>query len=194
MSSDRTTTFLQSLHPLHHLPSQIPKHNPINNTGQIAIEEAKIEKAIIEAITRGKVQTLKPNSGEAIPIGEHYICVSFQDEAESECRVWEWHGHIMSYNGEQGYTQDYVYGNYFERMTRRVFSDESDEKGDVGLGLRELIGGINSMGGGILCRNMNFTTSDGMAVGFHDDLPERTAFATKTGSFCNLEAGDFRKF
>ncbi|RVW66130.1 hypothetical protein CK203_007314 [Vitis vinifera] len=33
-----------------------------------------------------------------------------------------------------------------------------------------------------------------MAVGFHDDLPERTAFATKTGSFCNLEAGDFRKF
>lgn len=163
MSSNRAITILQSLHSLHHSPSQSPEHNPIHNTGRIAIEEAKIEKAIIEAITRGKVQTLKPNSGEAIPIGEHYICVSFHDEPESECRVWEWHGHILSYKEEHGYTQEYVYGNYFERTMRRVFSDESDEERDLGLGLRDLIGGINLMDGRILCRNVDSfsTTSDG---------------------------------
>lgn len=160
MNSNPTDTFLQSLHPLLRLPNGIPGNNPINNTGQIAIEEAKIEKAIIEAITRGRVQILKPNSGEAIPIGEHYICVSFHDEAELECRVWEWHGHIMSYNEEHGYTQEYVYGNYFERTMRRVFSDDSDGESDVGLGLRELISGINLTDGLILCGSMNSTTSD----------------------------------
>ena len=161
MSSNRTTAFLRSLPPLHHFPSQTPEQNPINNTGKIAIEEAKIEKAIIEAITRGKIQTLKPNSGEAITICEHYICVSFHDEPESECRVWEWHGHVLSYNEERGYTQEYVYGNYFERTMRSAFSDESEAERDVGLGLRELISGINLMDGRILRGNMNSTDSDG---------------------------------
>ena len=37
---------------------------------------------------------------------------------------------MVLYDNENGYTQEYVYGNSFERMmiTRKVFGDESDEE------------------------------------------------------------------
>lgn len=79
----------------------------------------------------------------------------------------------MLFDEENGYTPEYIYGNYFERVKGEVVgvekSDEGDkngesEKGDdekeeeekVGnLGLRELIGLGDSGSGRILHRNLN---------------------------------------
>ncbi|KAK9279329.1 hypothetical protein L1049_013008 [Liquidambar formosana] len=159
--------FLQSLNPLNLHTNLAPfqpsdLHHHTDSRTPIAKEETKIQKEIIEAITTGKLETLKPNSGEAVPIGEHYICVSFYEETESDYRVWEWHGHVVCYNEENGYTQEYVYGNYFERMMRRLVVDERDdddyserEGRERSLGLGELIGGLSLRNDGILGRNMN---------------------------------------
>ncbi|XP_050241259.1 uncharacterized protein LOC126690173 [Quercus robur] len=47
-------------------------------------------------------------------------------------RVWEWHKHVVFYDDENGYMQEYVYGNYFKRMMmmRKVFGDENNEEGE----------------------------------------------------------------
>lgn len=144
-----------------------------NNKTQLAKEEAKLEKDVIKTILSGNIETLKPNSGQAVTIGDHHICVGFHRESGSDYRVWEWHGHVMLFDEENGYTPEYIYGNYFERVKGEVVgvekSDEGDkngesEKGDdekeeeekVGnLGLRELIGLGDSGSGRILHRNLN---------------------------------------
>ncbi|KAA8518867.1 hypothetical protein F0562_016359 [Nyssa sinensis] len=87
-----------------------------DNKTQLAKEESKLEKEIIRTILSGKTETLKPNSGQAVTIGEHHICVGFHEETDSDYRVWEWHGHIMLFDEENGYTPEYIYGNYFERV------------------------------------------------------------------------------
>lgn len=123
-------------------------------------EERAIEREIIKAITTGKLDSLKPNSGQSVPIGEHYVCVSYHEESDSNCRVWEWHGHVVFYDDESGYTQEYVYGNYFERMmmTREVFGDESDEEDESNeernLGLGDLISSLSLNDGRLFSRNM----------------------------------------
>ncbi|KAI3474065.1 hypothetical protein Pfo_028853 [Paulownia fortunei] len=121
---------------------------------QLAKEESKLEKEIVRTILSGEIEKLKPNSGQAITIGEHHICVGFQEETGSDYRVWEWHGHIMLFDEENGYTPEYIYGNYFERVgaakrkmkktTKKETGDDDDEKereeekvGNVGL--KELI-------------------------------------------------------
>ncbi|KAI3871140.1 hypothetical protein MKW98_015040 [Papaver atlanticum] len=82
---------------------------------QLSKEESKLEKDIIKVILSGKGETLKPNSGQAVTVGEHHICVGYHQETGSDYRVWEWHGHIMLFDEENGYTPEYIYGNYFER-------------------------------------------------------------------------------
>uniref|UniRef100_A0A803MWY9 Uncharacterized protein n=1 Tax=Chenopodium quinoa TaxID=63459 RepID=A0A803MWY9_CHEQI len=79
-------------------------------------EESKLEKELIKVILGGNTETLKPNSGQAVAIGEHHVCVGFHEENGSDYRVWEWHGHIMLFDEENGYTPEYIYGNYFERL------------------------------------------------------------------------------
>ncbi|KAF9593457.1 hypothetical protein IFM89_023274 [Coptis chinensis] len=129
-------------------------------------EESKLEKDIIRVILSGKIDTLKPNSGQAVTIGEHHICVGFHHETDSDYRVWEWHGHIMLFDEENGYTPEYIYGNYFERVVVKpgtvrvaaasVVEEEEDEEEKAGnVGLRELIDGGDSNGGRILHRNIN---------------------------------------
>lgn len=87
------------------------------------------------------------------------MCVSFHEEKESDCRVWEWHGHVVSYSEGRGYTQEYVYGSYFERMMKKVVVSDDEDEGEseqekgIGLGLREFIGGMNLMDGRVFCRN-----------------------------------------
>ncbi|KAF3442922.1 hypothetical protein FNV43_RR16840 [Rhamnella rubrinervis] len=138
------------------------------NKTQLAKEESKLEKEIIRVILSGNTESLKPNSGQAVTIGEHHICIGFHEEKGSDYRVWEWHGHIMLFDEENGYTPEYIYGNYFERLlgkargTGRVVEEEKEEEEEdneeekVGnLGLRELIDGGNSGQGRILHRNMN---------------------------------------
>ncbi|KAK7823128.1 hypothetical protein CFP56_035875 [Quercus suber] len=117
-------------------PSQTPKPPPqeianSNHKAQILKEERTIERELIKAITTRKLNPLKPNSGRSVPIGKYYVCVSYHEESDFSCRVWEWHGHMVFYNDENGYTQECMYGNYFERMMmmmRKVFRDESDEE------------------------------------------------------------------
>ncbi|GMH28658.1 hypothetical protein Nepgr_030501 [Nepenthes gracilis] len=136
---------------------------------QLAKEESKLEKEIIKIILSGKTESLKPNSGQAVTIGEHYICVGFHDETGSDYRVWEWHGHIMLFDEENGYTPEYIYGNYFERVSvsgsgtveankaggQDEKADEESEEKVGNLGLRELIEKGDSGGSRILHRNIN---------------------------------------
>lgn len=143
-----------------------------NNKTQLAKEESKLEKEIIKVILSGKIDSLKPNSGQAVTIGEHHICLGFHEETGSDYRVWEWHGHIMLFDEDNGYTPEYIYGNYFERLQGKVprgsggsvvekkkekeeEEEEEEEEEKVGnLGLRELIDGGDSNAGRILHRNM----------------------------------------
>ncbi|XP_059430760.1 uncharacterized protein LOC132164293 [Corylus avellana] len=150
-ASNSDSIFLQSLNPLHlHTNlSQTPnkphaQENPNNHRAQILKEETKIEREIIKAVTAGKLDSLRPNSGQSVPIGEHYVCVSFHEEPDSDCRVWEWHGHVVFYDEENGFAQEYVYGNYFERTMRKVFGDESDDESEErSLGLGDLVAGMS---------------------------------------------------
>ncbi|XVF08048.1 hypothetical protein REPUB_Repub06bG0191900 [Reevesia pubescens] len=136
------------------------------NKTQLAKEESKLEKEIIRIILSGKTDPLKPNSGQAVTINDHHICFTFHEEKGSEYRVWEWHGHIMVFDEENGYTPEYIYGNYFERLLGKPLvarvkeekEEEVEEEEDkaANLGLRELIdGAADSAGGRILHRNMN---------------------------------------
>lgn len=139
---------------------------------QLAKEESKLEKEIIRTILSGKTEILKPNSGQAVTVGEHHICVGFHEDTDSDYRVWEWHGHIMLFDEENGYTPEYIYGNYFERVNKKEMkdkkkkneepnADDRDQKSDdkeekvLNLGLRELIDSGDSCTGRILHRNMN---------------------------------------
>ncbi|KAJ4704740.1 TBC1 domain family member protein [Melia azedarach] len=142
-----------------------------SNKTQLAKEESKLEKEIIKIILSGKIDSLKPNSGQAVTIGEHHICVGFHEETGSDYRVWEWHGHIMLFDEENGYTPEYIYGNYFERLQGKVprvgvvekekekeeeeEEEEEEEQKVANLGLRELIDAGDTNAGRILHRNIN---------------------------------------
>ncbi|RRT85100.1 hypothetical protein B296_00002566 [Ensete ventricosum] len=121
----------------------------------LAKEEAKLEKEIERIVRSGNaVEALKANSGQSVAIGDHNICVAVHEEPGSEYRVWEWHGHIMLFDEENGYSAEYIYGNYFERLPEkkgRKQADDDDEeeiedgedkskiKAGGSLGLRDLI-------------------------------------------------------
>lgn len=132
-----------------------------SSKSQLAKEESKLEKEIIRTILNGKEDTLKPNSGQAVTIGEHHICVGFHEDKDSDYRVWEWHGHIMLFDEENGYTPEYIYGNYFERVTGKKLTKKKDEVDDdkedkvANLGLRELIKSVESGSNRVLHRNVN---------------------------------------
>ncbi|GAB2235675.1 hypothetical protein Drorol1_Dr00026108 [Drosera rotundifolia] len=142
---------------------------PAPNNTQLAIEESKLEREIIRLILSGKTETLKPNSGQAVSIGDNDVCFGFHEETGSEYRVWEWHGHVMvEEEGEGGEcVPEYVYGNYFERiggngigigngMMGARWGEEEEEEEKVGsLGLKELIGENGVAGSRILHRNLN---------------------------------------
>ncbi|GMI79733.1 GUN1-INTERACTING PROTEIN 1 [Hibiscus trionum] len=131
------------------------------NKTQLSKEESKLEKEIIRIILSGKTDPLKPNSGQAVNINDHHICITFHQENGSDYRVWEWHGHIMLFDEENGYSPEYIYGNYFERLQGKTIvnaekEEEEEEEKVVNLGLRELIdGGGDSGRGRILHRNIN---------------------------------------
>ncbi|KAI3822646.1 hypothetical protein L1987_10241 [Smallanthus sonchifolius] len=138
-----------------------------SSKSHLAKEESKLEKEVIKIILSGNAEeTLKPNSGQAVAIGEHHICVGYHVEAGSEYRVWEWHGHIMLFDDENGYNPEYIYGNYFERLRvvpgKMKQEEDGDDKEDkiVNSGLKELIGSSEESGSGrILHRNMNVGSS-----------------------------------
>ncbi|XP_022897236.1 uncharacterized protein LOC111410878 [Olea europaea var. sylvestris] len=141
---------------------------------QLAKEESRLEKEIVRTILSGETEKLKPNSGQAVTIGEHHICVGFHEETGTDYRVWEWHGHIMLFDEENGYAPEYIYGNYFERvnpakrrMEKKKERDDDDVKDEDGkgkekeeekvgnMGLRELIESSEMGTSRILHRNLN---------------------------------------
>ncbi|XP_060201811.1 transcription initiation factor TFIID subunit 7-like [Lycium barbarum] len=141
-----------------------------SSKSELEKEESRVEKEIIRTILTGKIESLKPNSGQAVSIGEHHICVGFHEDTGSDYRVWEWHGHVMLFDEENGYTPEYIYGNYFERVNTKLMKKKEEEKEEQeiekdeeeeeeksgNLGLRELIeSGESNNEGRILRRNMN---------------------------------------
>ncbi|XP_059307029.1 uncharacterized protein LOC132058586 [Lycium ferocissimum] len=124
----------------------------------LILGESRVKKEIIRIILTGEIKSLKHNSGQAVPIGEHYICVGFHEDTGSDYRVWEWHGHVMLFDEENGYTPEYIYGNYFERVNGKLMKKKQEEESEKvrNLGLRELIeSGESNTEGRILRRNMN---------------------------------------
>ncbi|CAH8313789.1 unnamed protein product [Eruca vesicaria subsp. sativa] len=129
-------------------------------------EEARLEKELTRVILSGRTDSLKPNSGQAVTVNEHHICVGFHEDEESDYRVWEWHGHIMLFDEEDGYTPEYIYGNYFERLPVKIPSrgvgkekKEVKEEEVENLGLKELIDGGDAGRGRVLHRNINIGSS-----------------------------------
>ncbi|CAH8382693.1 unnamed protein product [Eruca vesicaria subsp. sativa] len=59
-------------------------------------EEARLEKELIRIIVSGRIDSLKANSGQAVTVNEHQICVEFHEDEESEYRVW---GVAWTYHG-----------------------------------------------------------------------------------------------
>ncbi|POO02418.1 hypothetical protein TorRG33x02_014020 [Trema orientale] len=137
-----------------------------NTKTHLAKEESKLEKEIIRLILTGRTDQLKPNSGQAVTITDHHVCVGFHQENGSDYRVWEWHGHIMLFDEDNGYTPEYIYGNYFERLQGKNLSkkDQNVEEAEkeekvVNLGLRELIDDADVGQARILHRNLNVDSS-----------------------------------
>ncbi|WOL09262.1 hypothetical protein Cni_G18015 [Canna indica] len=143
-----------------------------SNRRLLAKEEAKLEKEVVRIINSGDaVESLKANSGQSVAIGDHNICVAVHEDPGSEYRVWEWHGHIMLFDEDNGYSAEYIYGNYFERLPenkkkeeRKRFDGEHHEedggtkvKAGENSGLKELIEGskdsIANGAGRVLHRN-----------------------------------------
>ncbi|KAJ4827696.1 hypothetical protein Tsubulata_027553 [Turnera subulata] len=151
---------------------------------QLSREESRLEKEIIRVILSGKTDSLKPNSGQAVTIGEHHICVGFHEEKGSDYRVWEWHGHIMLFDEENGYTPEYIYGNYFERLVSKAATKPEVEKGEEeeekagNSGLRELIDVLEAGGARILHRSLN----PGFDNGVHGDYHIQGVAAFSTNS------------
>lgn len=139
---------------------------------QLAKAEAKLEREVIKVIYTGKTECLKPNSGKTVTVADHQICVGYHEETGSDYRVWEWHGHIMVFDELHGYSPEYIYGNYFERLPYKIRGrievkvsreleekeQEEREKKCLHLGLRALIEDLEDCetnGGRILHRNWN---------------------------------------
>lgn len=127
----------------------------------LAREESKLEKEIVRMVLAGDGDTLKPNSGQSVAVGDHHVCVGFHDDTGGEYRVWEWHGHVMLFDDEDGYSAEYIYGNHFEPLaaaTARAKKKEKEKREkDLSSGLRDLIVGdgdsvnglkLNGNGGG----------------------------------------------
>jgi hypothetical protein len=110
----------------------------------LAREEAKLEKEIVRMVLAGEAEEkLKPNSGQSVAVGDHHLCVGFHDEAGGEYRVWEWHGHVMLFDDEDGYSAEYIYGNHFEllatAMARAKKKEKEKREKDLSMGLRDLV-------------------------------------------------------
>lgn len=95
---------------------------------KLAQEEATIESKIIEHILDGQWQSLRPNSGASVEIKGSHLCIDYHEEVGY--RMWEWHGHCIIYDDGEGYTPEYIYGNYFEPLLQ-----EEEVGRPVGLGL-----------------------------------------------------------
>ncbi|KAH7297793.1 hypothetical protein KP509_25G013100 [Ceratopteris richardii] len=99
----------------------------VRGKGRVAREEAALQALIVQTINDGDWDSLKPNSGTAVNVGDHYLCVSYNEDHQSGCRVWEWHGHLLIFCEESGFSPEYTYGNYFQHLESKKDDGSSDE-------------------------------------------------------------------
>eukprot|EP00249_Psilotum_nudum_P012679 c23916_g2_i1 orf=178-675(+) len=99
-----------------------------------AREEALLEAKIVRKIIAGQWDDLQPNTGKAVAIGEHHVCVRFSEEPESGYRTWEWHGHLLLFDEEKGYVPEYIYGYYFQLLEKKPVVEDPGVAIGVGLG------------------------------------------------------------
>ncbi|XP_066353018.1 uncharacterized protein [Miscanthus floridulus] len=123
----------------------------------LAREEAKLEKEIVRMVLAGEAEDkLKPNSGQSVAVGDHHLCVGFHDDASGEYRIWEWHGHVMLFDDEDGYSAEYIYGNHFEPLAAATARAKKKEKEmrekDLSMGLRDLVLDTDDGGNGNLSK------------------------------------------
>eukprot|EP00252_Welwitschia_mirabilis_P009599 TRINITY_DN22261_c0_g1_i1.p1 TRINITY_DN22261_c0_g1~~TRINITY_DN22261_c0_g1_i1.p1 ORF type:complete len:183 (+),score=27.97 TRINITY_DN22261_c0_g1_i1:149-697(+) len=127
-------------------------------TDSLEKEAAKLEQKVIRIILSGKgSELLKPNSGQSVEVGGHHICVGCSERAESGYNVWQWHGHIMLFDDEDGFRLEYVYGNYFQKLKKdERDTEEEEEEGLLSENsvLRELMEKADEINARILCRNI----------------------------------------
>lgn len=97
-------------------PFLIPNDPDDFGPGYMPDEEVEVEREIVATIITGNTTLLRPNSGEPIMIRGHNISVGYQVERGTNYRVWEWHGHIMTYDEINGFSLDYIHGYYYERI------------------------------------------------------------------------------
>ncbi|KAH7373472.1 hypothetical protein KP509_17G058500 [Ceratopteris richardii] len=111
----------------------------VRGRSKLAREEALLEARVVQIIIAGDPETLKPNSGRSVALGDHHICVSYHDDTSSGYRIWEWHGHILMFDDENGYVPEYVYGNFFQIMPK---NDDAAANLVSGVGLSGAIAGL----------------------------------------------------
>ncbi|XP_024030521.1 uncharacterized protein LOC112094268 [Morus notabilis] len=140
----------------------------------ISKEESELEKEIKRLILTGNSDRLKPNSGQAVTVGDHHAYVGFHEENGSDNRVWEWHGHSLRFDNENGYRPECTYGSCIERLPSNrsgtVDGEEAEEEKEgekvvANLGLRHLIDGGKADRGisRVLHRNIDAGSSSGTA-------------------------------
>lgn len=157
---------INSLNPLSSLSGLglDPPLADVRGRTKIAREEAALEAKVVQIIASGDWESLKPNSGKAIAIGEHHICVAHHEDADSGYRIWEWHGHLLMFDEDEGYTPEYIYGNHFQPMQKKEEPDETNVVNGVGLG--GIIGGDDKKKQGpILHRNVRKDSSTSKKTG-----------------------------
>ncbi|KAI5073965.1 hypothetical protein GOP47_0011978 [Adiantum capillus-veneris] len=124
---------LNGLNPLSTLSGlglQLPIPIDARGKGKIAREEAALETKLVEKIHSGDWESLKPNSGKTISLGEHQISVGFRDDTDSGYRIWEWHGHILIFDDEGGYSPEYIYGSHFQSLDKELHNEDDDDDND----------------------------------------------------------------
>ena len=102
---------------------------------KLAREESLLEAQVIQIILSDACEeTLRPNSRRS-------VCVVFRDDVASGYRIWEWHGHILIFDDERGYTPEYIYGNFFQLLQTCVNINGSSNNDSIlnGVGLNAVI-------------------------------------------------------
>ena len=124
-------------------PSDIADHRARSQRlTKLAREESLLEAQVIQIILSDACEeTLRPNSRRSVSVGGHSICVVFRDDVASGYRIWEWHGHILIFDDERGYTPEYIYGNFFQILQSSVNINGSSNNDSIlnGVGLSAVI-------------------------------------------------------
>ncbi|RWR75676.1 hypothetical protein CKAN_00407200 [Cinnamomum micranthum f. kanehirae] len=93
------------------LISSSPNTRDESGLGYVAKEEVKIEGEIIRIILSSDTDSLRPNSGQPIPI---YRLHQIPQRKGIEHWVWECHGHVMTYDESNSLSLECIFGIYFE--------------------------------------------------------------------------------